>query len=177
MVCNSHIDNGMKLRYIVTIICLYVISLLANHQNIVQSYLYVLLPITLTFLDSIDNLFKYYHYYDNRIKRCVKTFHYQYTDKICDVVSYGFMFMFFKLDNILLYLILFRTIGVVLFSITKKSIWLVVFFDFVKEYLVYSFVFGKNTQYLPIFILLKIAFEYYFHMIYNKNSVKMLHSE
>ncbi len=43
-----------------------------------------------------------------------------------------------------------------------------VFFDFVKEYLLYSFVFKNNYTYIPIIVICKIAYEIYFHSVINK---------
>lgn len=92
---------------------------------------------------------------------------------MCDSISYLLLFLFFKLNNILLFFIIYRIIGVILFLITKDSRCFIIFFDFVKEYLLYLFIFGNNNLYLPIFILCKICFEYYYHIIHNKNNYKL----
>lgn len=49
------------------------------------------------------------------------------------------------------------------------SSWLILFFDFVKEYLLYLFLFGKNFNYLLPFIALKILYESLFHTVHNPN--------
>ena len=113
---------------------------------------------------------------NGKMNNCTKTFYYQYLDKICDSVSYLLLFFFFKLDNLLLYFVLYRIVGVLLFYLTKNSIWLILFFDFVKEFLLYIFIFGENYIYLPFFVNCKIAFEYYFHNVTNKSHYKIIYS-
>jgi hypothetical protein len=161
--CEQYIRNGIIFRYIITIISLYILFLYQNN-NIINKYLYLILPILLIILDSTDNIFNFYY----KINNCTKTFYYQYLDKICDYISYILLFYFFKLDNLLLYFGLYRLRGCIIFYLTKKSIWLIVFFDFIKEYLLYIFLFENNYIYLPFFIVCKIVFEYYLHNIINK---------
>lgn len=162
-ICEQYIFNGIIFRYIITIISFYILYL--NHNNnIINKYFYLILPILLIILDAIDHIFIFSYKNNN----CSKTFYYQYLDKICDYISYILLFYFFKLDNILLYFVLYRMIGCILFYITKKNIWLIILFDFIKEYLVYIFLFKNNYIYLPFFIVCKIAFEYYLHNIINK---------
>jgi hypothetical protein len=163
MGCNEYIYIGVIIRYIITIFSFYILFLFRNDKT-VNKYIYLIIPILLIILDGIDAIFTFLY----KINNCRKTFYYQYLDKICDSVSYLLLFLFFKLDNILLYLVLYRTIGVILFSLTKNSIYLMVFFDFVKEYLLYSFVFKNNYTYIPIIVICKIAYEIYFHSVINK---------
>ena len=167
--CNKRIDNGLFMRYVITILLLYLISINMNHK-IIKKYIYLILPIILTILDEIDNIFTVF--YKNNI--CTKTFHYQLQDKICDSISYLFLCLFFKFDGLLLFFILYRIIGILLFYSTKNSKWLIVYFDFVKEYLLYLFIFGKNYTFLPLFIISKIYFEYYYHTIHNHSSYKYI---
>lgn len=161
--CKKLIDNGMTLRYIVTVITFYFLSL---NVFTLKNYIYLILPIVLTLLDEVDNIFTTFYNANN----CTKLFYYQSNDKICDVISYLLLYAFFKLDFILLFFILYRVIGVILFYYTKNSSWLILFFDFAKEYLLYLFIFGNNFICLPFFILCKICFEYYYHEIHNKNN-------
>ena len=65
-------------------------------------------------------------------------FHYQKYDKIVDIFSYILLLFIYYDDKLLLYFIIYRLIGVILFSLTKKSIYLIIFFDFIKEYLLYQ---------------------------------------
>jgi hypothetical protein len=160
--CKERILNGNILRYIVTIIALYILSV--NNSTFLVKNMYLILPILLTILDIVDNVFTVNYYLP-----CGKTYYYQIRDKICDSVTYLLLFLFFKLDNVLFMFVLYRIIGVMLFYITKNSRWLIIFFDFAKEYLLYLFIFGKNYLYIPIFIIGKIGFEYYFHTIFNPN--------
>ena len=162
MECKENIFNGMILRYVITIFSFYILFLFRNNESINKN-IYLILPILLVILDGVDSIFTFY-----KKNNCNQTFYYQYLDKICDSISYLLLFLFFKLENILLYLVLYRIIGVILFYITKNSIYLMLFFDFVKEYLFYSFVFKNNYIYLPLFVICKIAYEIYFHSVINK---------
>lgn len=163
MGCKDYIFNGMILRYIITIFSFYILFLFRSNETI-NKYIFLILPILLVILDGIDTIFTFLY----KIKNCYQTFYYQYLDKICDSVSYLLLFLFFKLDNMFLYFVLYRIIGVILFSLTKNSIYLMLFFDFIKEYLLYSFVFKNNYTYLPIIVICKIAYEIYFHSVINK---------
>ena len=166
-ICNKLITNGANIRFIATLLLFYTVALNTTFLN---NYLYLLLPILLTVLDMTDSRFTFFYKYKHPYNRCKKTFYYQITDKISDLISYLLLFVFFKLDIILLLFILYRIIGVVLFYFTKNSSWLILFFDFAKEYLLYLFIFGNNYTYLPIFILLKIGFEYCHHTFINPNN-------
>jgi len=160
-ICDVKIKNSILIRYIFTIFTFYIIS----NINANYKYIYLILPILLTLLDNVDNIFTF-SYKNNA---CTKSYYYQYNDKLCDIISYLLLFVFFKLDKSVLFFILYRIIGVILFYFTKNGIWLVIFFDFIKEYLIYMFIFQNNYNYiLPILILFKIIFEYYYHTIYNK---------
>lgn len=163
-ICDSKIKNGILIRYIITILVFYILSLKIDTY---YKYIYLILPILLTLFDNVDNIFTFSYKNNN----CTKSYYYQYNDKICDIISYLLLFSFFKLDNSILFFIFYRIIGVILFYFTKNTIWLVIFFDFVKEYLIYMFIFQNNYNYiLPILILFKIIFEYYFHNVTNKLS-------
>ena len=148
------IDIGMILRVILTSLSFYMISYFSLHKT-----LYLILPILLTALDTVDGSFIVFY----KNNQCYHTFHYQMYDKIVDSASYLLLFAFFKLDQNVLYFTLYRIIGVLLFSLKKNSKWLVLFFDFVKEYMLYVFLFSNDFRYLPICILLKILYEYYLH--------------
>ena len=63
--------------------------------------------------------------------------------------------------------------GSFLFYVNRNSVWLIYFFDFVKEYLVYLYLFGKNSSVLYFLIVFKIMFEFYFHTFHNKNHYKI----
>lgn len=169
MNCNNLIANGIIVRYIATIVSFYFISLNITNKFI-HNYFYLILPILLTLLDLLDGIFAKIDEIKNGINKCTKKFYYQYNDKICDSISYLLLFWFFKLDINLLFFVIYRVIGVILFVITKDSRWLILFFDFAKEYLLYLFLFRNNYSYIPIFVLFKICYEYYYHTIHNKNS-------
>ena len=138
--CNKLIKISMIIRYIVTLILFYTIAININNK-IINKYIYIILPILIIILDYVDNIFKIINNHNGVYNGCTKLFYYQYNDKICDSVTYLLLFLFFKLDNILLFFILYRIIGVILFIFTKNSKFLILFFDFAKEYLLYLFVF------------------------------------
>ena len=164
--CKKYINYGMLLRLITTIIAFIILYNFIDNKYI-KKYLFLILPILLTLLDFEDNLWLNMYKYKGYYGGCTKTYYYQIIDKIVDVISYLLLFVFFKLDMFLLFFVLYRIIGVIIFTLTRQKMSTVVFFDFVKEYLLYLFVFGKNYAYLPFFICLKILYEYYFHMIHN----------
>lgn len=171
-ICKQLVDYSMIIRYSIIFIVFYILS--NNIYNtFVNKNIYLILPILLILLDEIDNIFTIFYKYNNHYNYCTKTFYYQYNDKICDIISYFLLLLFFKLDNIALFFILYRLVGVVLFTIRKDSKYLIIFFDFVKEYLLYLFIFGKKYNYILFFIIAKICFEYYYHTMHNKNNYIM----
>ena len=170
--CEPLNRKGFVLRIVVTLVSLYVIYLYL-HKKSIRKYLYLILPMILTLTDHFDSFFLYSFdkFIPTKKRICTKTFYYQHYDKICDSLAYVwtflFLFFFLKYDPFLLFFVLYRIVGVFVFNYTKNSQWLVLFFDFVKEYLLYLFVFGKNFKYLPFFITLKMMYEYFFHSIIN----------
>jgi hypothetical protein len=175
IICNGLIDNGMIVRYMISILVFYILIICCKNKYI-KNYIYLILPIILTLLDKIDNKFilSFINNGNNTTHlSCAGLFNYQKSDKICDSFSYLLAYIFlaicFKVDNILLFLIIYRIIGVILFTVTKNSRWLILFFDFIKEYFIYLFIFHNNYMYIPLFILCKIIFEYYWHTTKNSN--------
>jgi hypothetical protein len=152
-VCANLVEKGIIMRYIVTIV-----GFILLNKN---KYIYLFLPILLTLFDGVDNMFTIF--YKNNL--CTKLYTYQKSDKLYDVLSYLSMLLFFELDNNVRYLIMYRLIGCSIFISTRDRYWLILFFDFVKEYLLYLFIFGNNFLYLPLFIFFKMCFEYYYHVI------------
>jgi hypothetical protein len=129
-----------------------------------------LFPLNYTLFKKIDeNILKTRSAYKN----CIHTFYYQKNDKILDsftyIITYLFLALFFENDFLLLFFVVYRIFGVFMFSVTMDSSWLILFFDFIKEYLLYLFLFGKNFNFLLHFIALKILFESLFHTIHNPN--------
>jgi hypothetical protein len=181
--CDTQVYNGTMLRYIVTILAFLVLAINMDKKYI-KNNIYLLFPCLLLLLDFVDgiflNIFTLNGYIHNNIAsniyfKCTKQYYYyQISDKICDTISYLFTYfflrMFVKVDVMLLWFILYRIIGVALFYVTKNSIWFVVFFDFIKEYLLYTYLFSTNYVYLLFFILCKIAFEYGLHRVFNQIS-------
>jgi hypothetical protein len=163
LACKKDIYNSIIFRYIATLAIIYAISIYNKNNKFEQKYLYLLLAIILTFLDFTDGIFFF-----QKNSKCTKTLYYQYLDKICDLISYCFVLFLFRINK-LGYFIAYRLIGIIMFYITQDNSWLVVFFDFIKEYLLYIFIFGKNYLYLPFFLISKIGFEYYLHKIRNKS--------
>jgi hypothetical protein len=96
-------------------------------------------------------------------KNCTKTFNYQIKDKIVDVISYLMLINFYEFDEYLKYFVMYRLIGVIMYTITRNSDWLIIFFDFVKEYMIYRYIFGGKNYYLPILMIGKILFEIFYH--------------
>jgi len=164
MECKKLIKYGILLRYILTIVTYYVLYYYIDSNNI-----YLILPICLTLLDEVDNIFTKYdqdkdlNIFKNSTNKCNEEFYYVINDKICDLVSYLLLLFFFDLDYMYICFILYRMIGVTLLYFTKDIRWLMLFFDFIKEYLLYLHIFANNMFYMPIFIICKIIYEYLLH--------------
>lgn len=164
----NNIIHGFVIRIILTIIFIIFLQKMKN-VPIINQYFYLLLFIGLLVLDCMDN---FYFYKINDIFKLnefrIKTFEhsskkiYQVNDKIIDILTYILLFLF-DIDNSLKFFILYRLIGVLLYIYFKDPRYLIIFFDFVKEYMLYVFIFKKNTNYLLISIVLKIYFEYFLY--------------
>jgi hypothetical protein len=93
-ICKQLVDYSMIIRYSITFIVFYILS--NNIYNtFVNKNIYLILPILLILLDEIDNIFTIFYKYNNHYNYCTKTFYYQYNDKICDIISYFLLFLFF----------------------------------------------------------------------------------
>ena len=104
---------------------------------------------------------------------------YQISDKITDLVTYYILFIYLfryryleRKENLILFLLLFyRSIGEIVFFITKERKTLVFFPNFFLEisllFIAMKY-FNLSKKYLPFFIILiilwKIAQEYYLHI-------------
>jgi hypothetical protein len=158
MKCHEIISKGMILRIVLTLFTF--LWMYLQHPT----HLYLILPIALILLDVSDGLFSMIQ----AKKNCFTVFEYQLTDKVVDSMSY-LLFLFLKMDYVTLFFVGYRMLGVFLFYVFRDSSWLILFFDFVKEHMLYMYFFGKKYTFLVGFILLKIWFEYYFHTVVNVN--------
>jgi hypothetical protein len=154
--CIKYVSIGMIIRIILTFVSFII---LYNYKNKLEKNIYLILPILLLVLDKFDN-----------ISICTNTFYYQINDKIVDMLSYLFLYFIIPINPFLQTLIIYRIFGIILFGYTKLSIYLILFFDFIKEYLLYMYIFNKNYIYLPLFIIGKIILEFIHHNIINKTS-------
>jgi hypothetical protein len=164
--CSNPINNSMLIRIALSIISLYFLSV--SNNNFIIRHIYLILPILLIILDLTDNIYTRSFKYKGNDNGCTKTFNYQFKDKVVDVASYFYTYFLFPYDKNILYFSIYRLFGVILFYLTKSSKWLLLFFDFVKEYMVYIYLFKDNYKYLPFVVIAKIIFEYYFHSFINK---------
>tara|TARA_B100001175_G_C19316340_1_gene545534 strand:+ start:67 stop:597 length:531 start_codon:yes stop_codon:yes gene_type:complete len=168
----KNIYYGFVSRIITTLIFFIFLKKMENIPFI-HRYIYLIIFIGLLALDSIDtfyllNINNIYNF-DTILHKLYKIKYYQINDKIIDIFTYLLLISLFPSDNILKFLVLFRLIGILLYLKTKNNYSLVIFFDFIKEYLLYLFIFGHNYNYLPLFFILKIIFEFYLYTkkIYN----------
>jgi len=169
--CPTYILYGMVLRVVCTFVTFYLIKTNASHENI-----YLALPIALLLLDFIDNAFFLIPQFSkgdwiiedtNCPKQSNTTQIYKFSDKIIDILSYVFCYVYFYddiKDSILELFIIYRLIGVICFTSVYNNYFLVIFFDFVKEFMLYKYFFKTNYMLLPFFIILKIIFEYKMHI-------------
>ncbi len=164
-ICKKTIKQGAGFRIVLTLVTFYLIQKFLN-----PSYLLIVIPIALTFLDLTDNIFSFIYSWNQGYKKdiCTKLFQYQITDKINDWVTYLLAWYIFKLDHVFLYFVLWRGIGVAAFGLTKSAIPLIPFADLMKEYLVFKYFFPGSNSLLPGVIVLKMGFEAWFHSQRNK---------
>ena len=162
--CETKIQKGMVIRILLSVI------IISSMKKTKSKYLFLLLPLALTFLDFTDNTYTI-PYLDKETQqkiKCTHSFSYQIQDKVIDWLTYAAIYILFGFGKIYFALLVWRAIGVILYFKTKKKTPVVIFSDFLKEYMVYIYFFGKKKNYkflLFVFIILKMLFEYYFHFI------------
>jgi hypothetical protein len=171
--CIDLINRGMIFRIIITIIVFIGLQLILKSGNkFFNKYLLLILPALLLLLDYSDTLniiykskcYKYLRIETRQNKPNNYTLlYYNSIDKSVDTLSYIVAYFMFNLDNVFSYFLIYRIIGVLLYMLTLNSKWFIIFFDFMKEYLIYYYFFNNNYKYLWIFIILKIYFEIYLH--------------
>jgi hypothetical protein len=133
-----------------------IITLFLLKTQLVSFRLY--LPFLLTYLDGIDS---------NSPGIDTHSFEYKLYDKLGDLVSYLFVSQLFPVEKEFLYLLVFRTIGVLLFGMTRRLEWLVVFPDLMKEYLLYTYLYS-DTSAFPVLIPVKMVYEHWHHFIQDR---------
>ena len=102
---------------------------------------------------------------------CNTNHHYVLLDKLVDIIQYCIAIYFLSSQlplnviHILLGFTLMRIVGVFHYSANKNPLAFVLFFDFIKEYLLLFYVYYPNfTMWLLIeTMIVKIVFEYYMH--------------
>ena len=180
--CVELINKGMISRIIITIVVFIGLQLILKSGNkFVNKYFLLILPAILLFLDYCDVLqLLYYEFYKpftaesicgkklniklrNHNPKNGTLVYYNSVDKCIDTLSYIVAYFMFNLDNVFSYFLIYRIIGVLLYMLTLNSKWFIIFFDFMKEYLIYYYFFNNNYKYLWIFIVIKIYFEIYLH--------------
>jgi len=133
------------------------------------------LVLAILVLDAIGSLHTLFFGKGGDIKekeRVNKTEEYQQADKISDALTYLMLLYLLPNDPVLYFFIVYRVVGVCLYVWTQQVWPVIVFFDFVKEYIIYKHLFGKSEHanaILSVSILFKILFEIYFHTIHNKH--------
>lgn len=184
--CIELTNYGMVIRTLSTIILFFILySLMKGGNKFCNKYFLVILAVLLFILDSLDNIaFLFYCYYrpnsseakcmyellpeaklnnHNNGKKNYDTLYYNIVDKCVDTLSYILVYFVFNLNNIFLCFLFYRMVGIGLYIYTQNSRWLILFFDFMKEYLIYFFFLNKNLSYIWIFIIIKIIGEIVHH--------------
>lgn len=170
--CNKFVNHGILIRIILTILTFELLKQQNNPKDI-----FLQLPILLTILDLADGLVVKYNQYKKKPQfllfpsNCTRlSKYYHYIDKGIDILSYIYAYVSFYdtiKDSLLEYFIIYRLIGVLMFIITGQKQFIIILFDFVKEYMLYRYFVKPNIYVLVLCIILKIAFEYYFHTYVN----------
>lgn len=184
--CRNVYNYGMIIRVFFTIISFFILySLMKNGNKFCNKYFLIILAVLLFVLDGVDNIPRFYYYFykpesseakcyyhlliESKLKNYKQgiknydTLYYNIVDKCFDTLSYILAYFVFRLNNIFLYFLLYRMIGIGIYIYTLNSRWLVLFFDFMKEYLVYFFLAKNNLSYMWFFVLVKIILEKYYH--------------
>jgi hypothetical protein len=102
-------------------------------------------------------------------KRVCRTEEYQQADKISDALTYLMLIYLIPNEPVLHFFVLYRAFGVLMYFWTQQVWPVIVFFDFVKEYILFKALFSKSEHANTVFavsIVLKILFEVYFHMVH-----------
>ena len=184
--CIELTNYGMIFRIFATIILFFILYSRVNGGNkFCNKNFLVILAVLLFILDSFDNIaFLFYRYYtpsssestrsyEISITSKIKSFYegkvnknslyYNIIDKCVDTLTYIFAYFVFNLNSTFLYFLLYRIVGVGIYIYTQNTRWLILFFDFMKEYLIYFFLAKNDLSYIWLFIILKINFEIYLH--------------
>jgi hypothetical protein len=180
--CSEVLNENMIVRVFLFFLFLLVLFKHSNNK-VIHKYLLVILIVSLFISDKSDTIFPNFiaPLFTNekpKYNSCLHTDIYTIKDKIADLVSYILVFLiFFRNDYLLLAFILYRIVGIILYLITNNTAWFIPFFDFIKEYLLYNYLF-KTNKYIFIFIILKIIYEYFNYSIlnsrYHDNKVDIL---
>jgi hypothetical protein len=165
--CKELIIKGHLLRVILTILAL---PFIKNQKSI------IIIPIVLIILDSLDNVFIKYELIKtnnlhngtncNRINKYYKIY-----DKIIDILSYILYYVVFYdilNDELLEFFIFYRLIGIIIYTITKNENYIIIYFDFFKEYIVCKYLGIQNIYLLVLFMVCKVIYEYILHKIINQ---------
>ena len=184
--CIELTNYGMIFRIFSTIILFFILySLMKGGNKFCNKYFLVILALSLYILDSFDTkafpLYQYYvpssiesacSYKISRISKIksfyeqklnINSIYYNIIDNCVDTLIYIIAYFVFNLNNIFLYFLLYRMVGVGIYIYTQNTRWLILFFDFMKEYLIYFFLVKNDLSYIWLFILVKINFEIYLH--------------
>jgi hypothetical protein len=180
--CSKVLNENMIVRVFLFFLFLLILSKYSDNK-IIHKYLLIILIVSLFVSDIEDTTFPNFinSLFTNekpKYNNCLYTDFYIIKDKIVDLVSYILVFLiFFRNDYLLLSFILYRAVGIVLYLLTNNTNWFILFFDFIKEYLLYNYLF-KTNKYIFIFIILKIIYEYFnyyiFNSLYHDNKVDIL---
>jgi hypothetical protein len=169
--CSEILNENMILRVFSFFLFLLILFKYSNNK-VIHKYLLLILVVSLLLSDLLDTIFPIFlgtPFTKEKFKyqSCIYTSFYVIKDKVADLVSYILVFLiFFKNDYLLLVFILYRAVGIVLYLLTNNTNWFILFFDFIKEYLLYNYLF-KTNKYIFIFIILKIIYEYFNYYIFN----------
>jgi hypothetical protein len=169
--CSKILNENMIVRVFLFFLFLLILLKYSNNK-VIHKYLLLILITGLIVSDIADTTFPNFigPLFTNgksKYNTCNYTNFYVIKDKIADLASYILVFLiFFKNDYLLLSFILYRVVGIVLYLLTNNTNWFILFFDFIKEYLLYNYLF-KTNKYIIIFIILKINYEYFNYSIFN----------
>jgi hypothetical protein len=98
---------------------------------------------------------------------------YQQADKVSDALTYLMLLYFLPNDPVLSFFVVYRALGVLVYVLTQRVWPVIVFFDFVKEYILFRALFAHEAYANVVLagsVFLKVLFELYFHTIHNRHA-------
>lgn len=159
--CLLRLRVGVATRLFVTLGLIYVVRKYYSHSK----YLLLILFFKALAIDTTDTLFAFFYKGISTCwNDCPRSLLYDVIDNSLHLITYYLIYQMLHHNSTVGFFIGLRILGFILFYPTQNRKWMIPFFNFIKEYLLYEYIFGKNLTYFPIVMIGKIAVDYYLHI-------------